>query len=365
MFSLMRYGLLVKIGSAFAPLALQLKLPIKGMIRNTIFQQFCGGETLEEAAQTAASLHTFSVDCALDYGVEAAEGEENYDQAVKEFQKAIRHAGSQPDIPMISIKVTGFARFQLLQKYDEGTPFDEAEKQEWQRVAERLKAVCQTAYDKKIGVLIDAEESWIQKSVDALSHQMMALFNRENIIVFNTFQFYRHDRLAALKEQWQESRRNNYLLGAKLVRGAYMEKERKRAEENGYPSPIQPNKTATDNDYDEAVLWCLERLDTIALFIGTHNEKSCMLAAQYMHDNDLPHDHPHVHFSQLYGMSDNITFNLARSGYNASKYLPYGPVNDVLPYLIRRSKENSSISGQMGRELLLLQKEIRRRKLEK
>lgn len=366
LFSIMHYGILVKIGSVLAPIALKLRLPIKGIIRNTIFEQFCGGETLKEAAETAVSLRKYGVNCTLDYGVEAAEGEEHYDLAVAEFQKAINYAANEPDIPLISFKVTGFARFKLLEKFDdEGKTFNEEEDKEWLRVVKRVKAVCRVAYEKKIGILIDAEVSWIQKAVDYISIQMMIQFNREDVIIFNTFQLYRHDRLAVLKEQWKHSREHNYFLGAKLVRGAYMEKERERAEEKGYPSPIQPDKTATDNDYNLAVNWCLEHLAVLSVFIGTHNEESCMLAAQYMHDHGIPHNHPHVHFSQLYGMSDNITFNLARAGYRVSKYLPYGPVNDVLPYLIRRSNENSSISGQMSRELLLLQKEIKRRKQKK
>lgn len=365
LFSLMHYSWLVQMGSLIAPWALKLKLPVKGIIRNTIFKQFCGGETLKEVAKTAASLHKFSVACVLDYGVEAAQREEDFDRAATEFQKAINYAGSHPDIPMVVIKITGLARFQLLQKYQEGNPLSETEQQEWQRVYERVKATCQTAYERNISVLIDAEESWIQKGLDVLATQMMALYNGQKAIVYNTFQLYQHSRLAALKAQWQHSRDNNYLMGAKLVRGAYMEKERERALEKGYPSPIHADKAATDKDYDEAVRWCLEHIDAIGLFIGTHNEKSCMLAAAYLHEHQIPHDHPHVHFSQLYGMSDNITFNLARAGYRVSKYLPYGPVEDILPYLIRRSRENSSISGQMGRELRLLHREISRRKREK
>ena len=362
LFSMMQSGLLVKIGSFLAPLAFKLHLPIKGLIRQTIFEQFCGGETLQEAARTAAALHTFSVQCALDYGVEAAEGEKNYDRAVEEFKKAIVYAGSQEDIPMISLKITAFARFQLLEKRHAGKPLTGPEQMEWQRVFDRVDAVCRTAYDHHIGVLVDAEESWIQGPVDALVQHMMQQYNQQQVTVYNTFQMYQHQRLMALQQQWAQSRKNNYLLGAKLVRGAYMDKERRRAEERGYPSPIQPDKAATDHDFNTAVRWCLEHIDTIALFIGTHNEESCMLAASYLHDHQLPHNHPHVHFSQLYGMSDNITFNLSRAGFRASKYMPYGPIEEVLPYLIRRSKENSSISGQTGRELLLLKREQRRRR---
>lgn len=365
LFSIMQYGFLVKIGSALAPIALKLKLPIKGIIRNTIFEQFCGGENLQEVVQTAASLNEFSVDCALDYGVEASAGESNYNNSVKENQKAIEYAKTHPNIPMVSIKISGYARTRLLEKYDTEEPLTKEEQQEWKRVCHRIKNICQTAYDHQTIVLIDAEESWIQKAVDTIAYQMMTLFNKESVVVFNTFQLYRRDRLDTLKKQWQKSRANNYLLGAKLVRGAYMEKERDKAEEKGYSSPIQPDKAATDEDYNKAITWCLEHLDTVALFIGTHNEKSCMHAAQYMHDHQIPYDQPNVYFSQLYGMSDNITFNLAKAGYKTLKFLPYGPIKDTLPYLIRRSKENSAISGQMGRELHLLKKEIQRRKKSK
>ncbi len=365
LYSLMRYGFLVRAGSFLAPLALKLHLPIKGLIRNTIFELFCGGETLEEAATTAAGLHAYAVKCTLDYGVERSEGEKNYDLAVSEFQKAIRYAGSQEDIPMISLKITGFARFQLLEKYHSGLPLTKKEEAEWQKVYERIKTICQTAYQHHTGLLIDAEESWIQGPIDLLARQMMQQFNKREAIIYNTFQLYRQGRFKALMQQWQQSREEGYLPGAKLVRGAYMEKERKRAKEKNDPSPIQPDKAATDREFNKAVRWSLKHLDGLALFIGTHNEESCMRAAQFMHDHQIPYDHPHVHFSQLYGMSDNITFNLARAGFSVSKYLPYGPVKHVLPYLIRRSRENSSISGQMGREQRLLKKEILRRKREK
>lgn len=363
-FSVMRYDWLVKLGSFLTPLALKMHLPVRGLIRNTIFKQFCGGETLEETAQTAEKLADYKVAVILDYGVEAAEGEKNYDRTVLEFQKAITYAAWQPNIPFISLKMTGFARFGLLKKIHANKNLTPEEEQEMDRVRQRIRTICQTAFDNHIGVMVDAEESWIQQPVDDLAEEMMEAFNRSEATVFNTFQLYRHDRITFLKRAFEKSLSNHYLLGVKLVRGAYLEKERKRAEEEGYPSPIQPDKKSTDRDYNEAVKWCLNHLENIVTFIGTHNEESCMLGAQLLHKKGFSHDHPHVHFSQLYGMSDHITFNLAGAGYRVSKYLPYGPVKDVLPYLIRRAQENTAISGQMGREMNLIQSELKRRKLE-
>lgn len=363
-FSAMRRNWLVKIGSLLAPGALKIGLPIQGIIRNTIFTQFCGGENLQEAAHTARKLAPFNVGVILDYGVEAAEGEANYDHAVEEFKKAITHASEESNIPFISLKITGFARFELLEKIHLMAELATNEREEFDRVRQRIYDICDYAALKNIGVLIDAEESWIQGPVDWLADEMMAAFNRGKVIIYNTFQLYRHDRFDFLKRSYEKAVDNKYILGAKLVRGAYMEKERKRASEQNYPSPIQPTKTATDTDYNAAVGFCIDHLDDIATFIGTHNEESNMLGARLMHDRQIPHDHPHIHFSQLYGMSDNITFNLAKSGYCASKYVPYGPVKDVMPYLIRRAQENSSISGQVTREQLLINKEIKRRRLD-
>lgn len=354
---------LVKLGAALTPLAFKLHLPVKGIIKSTIFGQFCGGETMQEAARTADELAKYNVGVVLDYGVEAMEGEENYDHALPEFIRAIEYAASKPSIPFIAIKITGFARISLLEKIHAGSTLSTEEKAEYDRVVNRIQTIAATAAKHKKALLIDAEESWIQQPVDDLADMLMAQFNKEQVIIYNTFQLYRHDRLAFLKTSFQKAQQQGYLLGAKLVRGAYMEKERKRAQEMGYPSPIQPDKAATDRDYNSAVEFCMQHLDKLAVFIGTHNEDSSMLGARMLEAQHLPHQHPHVSFSQLYGMSDNITFNLAHAGYHVSKYLPYGPVKDVMPYLIRRAQENTSIAGQMGRELGLLRKEMNRRGL--
>jgi len=381
LFSSMGRAWLVKIGTKITPWAIRMGLPINGIIRNTIFEQFCGGETLQETATVAKVLGQYHVQAILDYGVEGKEGEENFEHAKEEFIKVINYAATQPNIPFMSVKVTGFARFALLEKLDatmhtgKGTlmkkytyaleQLSAEEKSEWQRVIDRMQAICTAGMQKKVGVFVDAEETWIQDPVDALTILMMDQFNKTNVVVYNTLQLYRVDRLEFLKDCHEAAVNRNFVLGAKLVRGAYMEKERKRAEEMGYPSPIQPDKESTDRDFNEAVKYCIERLDRIATVIASHNEYSNLLGTELLQKADLPLDHPHIHFSQLYGMSDNITFNLAKAGCSVSKYLPFGPIKDVIPYLMRRAQENTSIGGQTGRELALIRKETARRKLDR
>lgn len=362
LFSSMGSPTLTKIGMAVTKWSLSLRLPIEGIVKSTIFRQFCGGVTMEEAAATADKLAAYNVGVILDYGVEGKEGEAEFDKAVPEFIKAIKYAASKPNIPFISLKVTGFSRFALLEKIHAGQALSEAEQAEWQRVHERIDRICSTAHDEGVMVLIDAEETWIQEPVNELCEAVMQRYNKQKAIIYNTFQLYTTGALPYLKVALQDATAKGYILGAKLVRGAYMEKERKRAEDMGYPSPIQPDKASTDKDYDAAVSFCLQHLDKLAVFIGTHNEKSCMEAAKYMEANNIPANSDRVWFSQLYGMSDNISFNLADSRYNVAKYLPYGPVRDVLPYLMRRAQENTSVAGQTGRELSLINKELKRRK---
>lgn len=361
LFSSMGSPTLTSIGMALTKVAISWNLPVKGIIKSTLFNQFCGGETMEEAGATAAMLAQYGVSTILDYGVEGKESEADFDKAVPEFIKAIGYAAANKNIPFISVKVTGFARFALLEKMHAGGQLSDGEKQEWERVVKRLDAICQSAAQHGIMVLVDAEESWIQQPVDDLTDMMMERYNKNQVVVFNTFQMYRHDRLVFLQQSYATAQKGGYLLGAKLVRGAYMEKERARAAERGYPSPIQPDKQSTDKDYDEGVHFCLERLSGLALFVGTHNESSCLKAATYMEKNNIPANTGKVWFSQLFGMSDNISFNLANSKYHVAKYLPYGPVKDVIPYLMRRAQENTSVAGQTGRELSLINQEIKRR----
>jgi len=368
LFKSMSYPWLVQMGSRLTPIIMKTGLPVHGLIKKTIFKQFVGGETLEETAQVGKNLSQFGVKVILDYGVEGKEGEAEFDIATEEFIRVIEYAATQANIPFISIKVTGLARFGLLQTLNEaprlrsGIHDHEVEKNEWEAVRGRMYSICEVASEKNIGVLIDAEESWIQDPVDRLCIEMMQAFNKEKAVVYNTIQLYRHDRLAFLKMSHEICKQQGIVLGIKLVRGAYMEKERERAAANGYESPIQPDKAATDRDFDAAVDYCLHNLDSISVVIASHNENSNMLAADTMQKNGISKDHPHVHFSQLYGMSDPITFNMAYDGFQVSKYLPFGPIRDVIPYLMRRAQENSSVSGQTGRELSLLNREIARRK---
>ncbi|MCD6062348.1 MAG: proline dehydrogenase [Flavipsychrobacter sp.] len=364
LFSSMGSPFLTKAGMALTKFAIDWHLPVKGIIKSTIFNQFCGGETMQEAAATADVLGKYGVGVILDYGVEGKESEEEFDKAVPEFIKAIKYASSQKNIPFISLKLTGFARFALLEKIHAGDPLNASEKVEWQKVQKRVDDICTEASLHNIMVLVDAEETWIQEPVNIVTDAMMEKFNRKRVIIFNTFQLYCHGTLTYLKESLTRAEKKGYLLGAKLVRGAYMEKERTRAAEMEYPSPIQPNKASTDRDYNAAVLFCLQHLNKLAVFIGTHNERSCMEAVKYMQAHQLQPSDKRVWFSQLFGMSDNISFNLANSGYSVAKYLPYGPVRDVLPYLMRRAQENTSVKGQTGRELSLINKEMARRRLE-
>lgn len=363
LFRIMRHGWLVRLGSFVAPLALRWHLPVEGLIRRTVFQHFCGGESLSEAGETAARLSRFSVGTALDYGVEAAAGEESYDATARECLRAIDFAAGRLDIPFVSLKITGLGRFGLLEKLHAGEVPDAGETAEWERSRGRVYAICARASAARTAVLIDAEESWIQGPVDRLAMDMMKQFNRESVVVFNTYQLYLKDRATALQGAWKHAAEEGYLLGAKLVRGAYLEKEAARARARGYAVPLQSSKQDTDQAFDEAIRFCFDRLESISVLIGTHNEQSCLLAAALLDEKGLPRRHPHVHFSQLYGMSDHITFNLAAAGYAASKYLPYGPVREVLPYLIRRARENTAISGQLGREESLLRRELVRRNL--
>lgn len=378
LFNSMHYPWLVKLGTKLTPWAIKSGLPVNGIIRKTIFKQFVGGETMEESIPAIQKMAQYNVQVILDYGVEGKEGESNFDHARDQFIKVINFAATQPNIPYMSVKVTGIARFGLLEKLHSlmntvggNTLVDSyhsalkqvsaGELAEWQRVYDRMKQICEAAKAAKVGFLVDAEETWIQDPIDALIQIMMEEYNCEHLVLYNTLQMYRHDRLEFLRRAFDAAQQGGYLLGMKLVRGAYMEKERNRAAELGYPSPIQPNKEATDRDYDAAVTYCIEHVDRVGVIVASHNEESNLLGVRLLQQKGLPLNHPHVHFSQLYGMSDNITYNLARAGCSVSKYLPFGPIKDVVPYLMRRAEENTSVGGQTNRELGLIDKELRRR----
>jgi proline dehydrogenase len=380
LFSAMGNPVLLKLSLSLVPVAIKWNIPFtKPVLRSTIFKQFVGGETLQETATVANKMGQYKVQVILDYGVEGGgDGEAGYEKSTEEFMNVINYAATQKNIPFMSIKVTGIVRVTLLEKIDaamhacEGTlikryqkvleELPAAEKEEWQRAVNRLQRICETSSNKNIGVLVDAEDSWVQDPVDAMTMLMMDHYNKGKVVVYNTLQLYRHDRLAFLKDSYTASVERNFILGAKLVRGAYMENERKRAQDLGYPSPIHEDKASCDRDYDAATEFCIRHLDNIALIVASHNEQSNLYAAQQLEEKGLINHHQHMHFSQLYGMSDNITFNLAKSGYSVSKYLPFGPIKDVVPYLMRRAQENSSVAGQTGRELGLIKRELQRRK---
>jgi len=353
----------VKIGPPLINLAVKIGLPVKGLIKATLFKHFCGGETIRECEKTIKTLESGGVGTILDYSIEGEDDEQVFDNTRDEIIRTIRRAAKDKAIPITVFKVTGVVRLSLLEKLDEGLTLTAMEQLEWQKVQNRVLAICEKAHETGIPVMIDAEETWIQKTIDELALTMMRRFNTKKAIVYNTYQFYRHDKLEGLMNDNEVAVKQKFILGAKLVRGAYMEKERKRAEEKGYPSPIQSNKEATDKDFDLALDYCTDHIKTIAFIAGTHNEESCRLLTELLDKKKIAPKNPHVYFAQLLGMSDNLSFNLAHGGYNVAKYVPYGPIKAVLPYLFRRAQENTAIAGQMSRELSLIVKEMKRRKL--
>jgi proline dehydrogenase len=362
LFKIIGFPWLVKISPPFVKFALAAHLPVKGLIRKTIFKHFCGGETISDCSATISELALNHIGTILDYSVEGKESEEDFKDALNQTLMAIERAKDDSKIPFTVFKPTGFAPFRILEKKNSGDQLNAEEEMEYIKFTNRIKLICSTAFAAGVPVFIDAEESWIQDSVDELATEMMMLYNKDTSIVYNTLQMYRHDRLEYLHASIKHASENNYKPGFKIVRGAYMEKERKRAADLNYPSPIHAIKENTDHDYNAALKICIEHIEKISLCCGTHNEESCLNLVEWMNQKGFPNDHPHIWFSQLYGMSDHISFNLAEKGYNVSKYVPYGPVKDVLPYLIRRAQENTSVSGQVSRELGLIMEEKKRRK---
>jgi proline dehydrogenase len=363
LFKVISSNFLTKVGPPITNFFLNIGLPIQPAIKATIFKQFCGGETISECERTIAQLASANVGTILDYSVEGEEKESVFDFTCEEIIRTILRAAGDTRIPITVFKVTGIARFALLEKLDAKKPLSVSETEEFARVKARCEKICRIAFEKDVPVMFDAEESWIQETIDDLAIEMMSKFNREKVLIYNTYQMYRHDKLADLKADHLISKELGYLLGVKMVRGAYMEKERKRAAERGYPSPIQPDKDATDRDYNASLTYCMENLPDIGIVCGTHNEDSCKLLAELLDAHNIAHNHPHVYFSQLLGMSDNLSFNLSDARYNVVKYVPYGPIKAVMPYLFRRAQENTSVAGQTSRELNLISKEKQRRKL--
>ncbi len=362
LFKVISYNWLVKIAPAFVDTALALRLPVKGLIRATAFKHFCGGESIADCQHTIDELGKYNIGTILDYSVEGKEKENDFELSLQETLSCIARAKGQKNIPFSVFKLTGFARIALLEKINAKESLSKLEEDEFERVRQRVEKICAAADESNVPVFIDAEETWIQNVIDDLANAMMMKYNRKRVLVYNTLQLYRTDRNSYLEKCYSHAVSNNYMLGIKLVRGAYMEKERERAIKMNYPSPIQPDKSAADKDYDDALKFCMDHIDRISICAGTHNEKSSLLLVELMYLKNLPHNHPHIWFSQLYGMSDHISFNLAKEGYNVSKYVPYGPVASVLPYLIRRAQENTSVKGQTGRELANILAEKKRRK---
>jgi proline dehydrogenase len=362
LFKLLNSPFLNALGTRSAKLALSLGLPIRGLIKNTIFEQFCGGENIDECQKIIDLLGRSGIGTILDYSVEGRTSEDDFDATKDEILKTIERAKNDLNIPFAVFKMSGIAALGTLERMSAKKKLDAKSQAKCEHIHSRVDAICSHAHSLGQPVFIDAEETWIQDAIDRLATEMMEKYNTERPIVFNTIQLYRKDRLQFLRESRKRATQDGYFYGVKLVRGAYLEKERERAHEMGYESPIQPDKESTDADYDAAVEYCLKHLDEVAFAAGTHNEESTQKLVQAMHREQIAPDHPHIFFSQLYGMSDNLSYVLAKNGYNVSKYVPYGPVKDAVPYLIRRAEENTSVTGQMSRELDLINKELKRRK---
>lgn len=362
LFKMIQNEPLVRIGTAVTNFALNTKLPVEKLIRSTVFDHFCGGVTENDCMPVIEKMYSKNVHSVLDYSVEGKESEEQFDNALEKTLKTIEFAKEKQSIPFAVFKPTGFGRSNLYQKITENIELNSSEKEEWNRVEERYHVVCKKAHEMNVPLLIDAEESWMQGAADELVEELMEQYNKDKAIVYNTLQMYRWDRIDFLKDLHQKAKNKNFYIGLKIVRGAYMEKERERAEEKGYASPICVDKTATDKNFDAALNYMAQH-DKMAIFAGTHNEESSYLLMKLTADAGLKKNDSRIWFGQLYGMSDHISYNLSEQNYNVAKYLPYGPVRDVMPYLIRRAEENTSVAGQTSRELNLLKTERKRRKL--
>lgn len=363
LFKIIASPTIVKIGKYFTNLSLKIGLPIRKPVKATIFKQFCGGETIEECKETIKHLGSFQVGTILDYSVEGKTTDEDFDKTVKIIINTIDRAKNDKNIPFAVFKVTGIARFDLLEKAsNKNHKLTDNEQKEIQVIINRIDKIAKAAYDAKVPLFIDAEETWIQDAIDTWTFEMMMKYNKEEPIVYNTLQMYRHDRLEFLKDSYELAKKNGVFYGVKLVRGAYMEKERERAALMSYPSPIQSNKEATDFDYNAALNFIIKHSEVFALCAGTHNEESSLILTQLLNENAISPDNKHFYFAQLLGMSDHISYNLSHAGFQVAKYVPFGPIKEVMPYLLRRADENTSVAGQTGRELSLIIRELERRK---
>ncbi len=366
LFRLIGVPWLVKFGKVATDIAFAIRLPIKGIIKKTIFKHFCGGETIDDCALKIEDLGNYNIGTILDYSVEGMSSDEDLDRTRDEIIASIKTAEKNDKIPFAVFKLTGIARTDVLRKANEGASILTGEDlKDYEIAYARVNAICEAGFKANVPVFIDAEDSWFQDVIDRVANEMMAKYNKEKPIIYNTLQMYRHDRIAFLEKTYQEAIEGNYFPGIKLVRGAYMEKEREVAEKEGYQSPIQPTKEATDLDYNKGLEFIINHIDRFGLCAGTHNEKSALYLVDLMKDKKIAPSDKRVYFAQLLGMSDHISYNIAHAGYNVAKYVPYGPVKKVMPYLIRRAQENTSVAGQMGRELNLIVTERKRRKAKK
>lgn len=364
LFKWMNRPFFVSLSSTFALIAVKLRLPItQSIIKRTIFPQFVGGANLFDCQSTIDKLYKYNVLTILDYGAEGRSSESDLNAVRAELKRAAEFAASNDSVPLISTKLTGLIDNELLIKVQEGIALSTKEKQDFEKFHQRVNSICAHAAEMNVGVYVDAEESWLQDPIDRIVEEMMIKYNKEKVVVYNTFQLYRTDRLQYLKDSYAHAKKHGYMLGAKLVRGAYMEKERERAKKFGYPSPIHVSREATDKDFNDAVRFCVDHYEDVSSVVATHNAESNLLQARLIEEREILKTHPHLNFCQLYGMSDHITFNLAAHGFNVAKYLPYGKVREVIPYLIRRAQENTSVTGDMSREYQLIKTEMNRRGL--
>jgi len=354
----------VKFGKCATNAAFSIHLPIQGIVKKTIFKQFCGGESIKECNSTIDNLSKYNIGTILDYSVEGKTTESDFDATVKEIIATVEKSKSNEKIPFAVFKVTGIARFDILEKANMGIDkLSVKDRQHYDKMVSRVDSICKAAFTADTSVFIDAEETWIQETIDTVAFEMMKKYNQKTPIVYNTLQMYRHDRLNFLQRMIEESKSLGLIYGVKLVRGAYMEKERARAKDKGYPSPIQPNKKATDTDFDKALEILVENFEHVAICAGTHNEESSLKLVELIDEKGLDKTSKRIYFAQLLGMSDHISYNLSNAKYNVGKYVPYGPVKEVMPYLLRRADENTSVAGQTSRELALILKEKARRKI--
>lgn len=361
-FSIVNHPWVSAVATGLAKVGLALHLPVKGLIKATVFEHFCGGETIDQSVNTITTLNRFHVGAILDYSAEGAKNEAGFDHTTNEILKTLDQAKGNPAIPFTVFKSTGLVMMDLLEKVQSKQELTSEEQEAFQHFRDRVEKICARAFQYDVPVMIDAEDSWIQNPIDDLAYEMMRKYNQKRAIVYNTYQMYRKDMLGNLRNAMHEAVMHNYYLGVKMVRGAYMEKEAERAEKMGYENPIHPNKQATDDSFNKGLAFCIDNKQRVSLMCGSHNEYSNQYLTVLMEKHGMAPQDPRVWFAQLLGMSDNISFNLAKAGYNVVKYVPYGPVELVMPYLIRRAAENTSVAGQSSRELTLIRKELARRK---